>query len=341
MLHRWFITRLAALTALGASATLLVVHFFPNPGLCPFESSCDQVVSSAFGKILGMPLPFLGVGVFALLFGLALLPTARNVWLFRVLALAAGAGGFFLILVQLSYLGEVCPFCMVVDVSAIVLAVAAYQLGEAPPLTSRGLRAWVVAAIAVAGLGVALGSSSGWVSARESTAVPPQVSAHWQADKINVVEIADFQCSHCRGAHRMLKPFLRERGDRVHFVRLMAPMPKHNMARFAARAYLAACAQGKGEEMAEALFDAEDLTTEGCERLAESIGLKMAAYRVFVANPATDASIDAELAWAQPACPKGLPVVWVQDRKVEGTLSERALATAFRDAERQLNGESR
>src|SRR5262249_43822533 len=151
----------------------------------------------------------------------------------------------------------------------------------------------------------------------------------------------DFACPHCRRMHPVMKQLVEAEGDRIHFVRLTAPMPAHAQARPASRAFLCACEQGKQSEMAEALFTASDLSPEQCERPAAGLGLSLPEYRTCVADPATDAQLDAVLAWVKEASPNGLPVVWVQDRTFIGPQSLEELRWAVRLAESRMKDRGR
>src|SRR5262249_40942163 len=144
-------------------------------------------------------------------------------------------------------------------------------------------------------------------------------------------------CPHCRAMHAVLVRLLAEEKDnpRLHFVRVAVPMPSHARARPAARAFVCARAQGKADEMAEALFAAPDLAPEGCERLAAARGLSLPAFRACVAAPETDRLLDADAAWVRRASPRGLPVVWVQDRMFFGAQRLETLRAAVRAAERR------
>ena len=191
------------------------------------------------------------------------------------------------------------------------------------------------AAVLALGFGAALGTAGSWLPPLRKPAVPPEITALWVPDKVTIVEIADFQCPHCRHMHTVLSRFLREEGDRVHFVRITAPMPKHPQARHASRAFLCAQAQGKGDELAEALFEADDLTPQSCERLAASVGVSRKPFRACVAEPAIDRRLDADLAWIKNASPQGLPVIWVQAEMLSGIQSAAALRAAGLAAEQR------
>jgi uncharacterized membrane protein/protein-disulfide isomerase len=334
--RRTYVVCLLALVALAVSAALSVNHFRPNPRFCGYESDCDEVLSSRFGSILGVPLPLVGVAGFGAILGASLLPGDRAVRLRRWLSLAAGAGGLVLLLLQVFVLHRLCRFCAVVDGAAIVLAVLELTWGRraAPAADVRFRPLWLLAAAAALGLGAVFGAAGSGVGGA-SQPPPPEVIALWVPGKVNVVEVADFACPHCRRMHAVLAKFLAEEGERVHFVRLTAPMPAHEQARPASRAFLCACEQGKGDEMAEAMFLAADLRPEWCERIAASLGLSVPAFRACVSAPETDARLDGDLAGVRAASPRGLPVVWVQDRMFFGIQPIEALRAAARAAERR------
>jgi uncharacterized membrane protein/predicted DsbA family dithiol-disulfide isomerase len=332
---RTHLTRLLALAALAVSAALLVQYVRPNPGWCGFDSGCEQVLQSPFGRVLGIPLPVLGVATFGAIFAAALFPASPAGRLLGPLAAAAGLGGLALLVVQAFVLRRVCPYCLAVDVSAVALAVlgARRRLLPAP---GRGARAaWLTAAAVAVAAAVTLGAAGGRRAGPVRAPVPPQVAALWVPGKVNVVEVTDFACPHCRKMHAVLALFLDEEGDRVHFARVAIPMPGHAQARPAARAWRCAERQGRGDALAEALFAAADLTPAGCERLADALGLSRPAFAACAGDPAVDERLDADLAWVKAACPNGLPVIWVQDRMLFGEHPVDALREALRAAERR------
>jgi uncharacterized membrane protein/predicted DsbA family dithiol-disulfide isomerase len=338
--HRIHVMRPLALLALTVSVALLVVYLRPELRLCGYQSRCDEVLSSPFGRVLGVPLPVAGIVTFGLIFGLTLVPVPRLSWWLRPLALAAGAGGALLLVLQIVVLGRLCPGCVIVDVSAVLLAVVELCWGPAgrpvPAPGNRGRLLWLAAAFLALGSAAAVGTAGG--PPGPDGPVPPQVSALWIPGKVTLVEVADFECPHCRQAHVVLKHLLREEGDRVRLVQLTAPMRAHRNSRDAARAFLCAGQQGKGREMAEALFGVETPTPGVCEGLAESLGLSPPVFRTCVAAPETDARLDAETAWVKEASPEGLPVLWVQRRRLYGPQDLETLRLAVRAAEQDLAG---
>ncbi len=86
--------------------------------------------------------------------------------------------------------------------------------------------------------------------------------------------------------------------------------------------------------MANALFSApvDELTPDGCERIAQSVGLPIGAYRACVANPATDARIEGDRAEFKAAGGFALPTLWIGDEQVVGAQPGEALEGAIERA---------
>jgi uncharacterized membrane protein len=337
MSQRLLVTRLASLLALALSAALLTTYLYPASSLCAFDGDCDEVLLSRFGSVLGVPLPVFGVLLFAGILALSLSPALARGRLLWCLAVGTGVGGLVLILIQVFVLHRVCPLCLIVDTCALVIAYCTFGLWADVPVVPMGRTrgVWAAAGVAAISGGVALGTVGSWLSASQPPPVPLEVRAHWVDDEVTIVEIVDFQCPHCRHMHEVLQRFLRDSGEPIHLVRILAPMPKHPQARDAARAYLCAQAQGEVEGLAEQLFEADDRSPQGCERLALSHGVAAKPYRTCVADPATDARLDANLEWVKQACPEGLPCLWVQDRKLTGIQTTTSLHEAVLAARRQ------
>jgi predicted DsbA family dithiol-disulfide isomerase len=105
----------------------------------------------------------------------------------------------------------------------------------------------------------------------------------------------------------------------------------HAHAMDAARGACCAEKLGKGEAMANALFTApvEDLTPDGCEKIAQQVGLSLEPYRACVADPATDALIAADKAEFQAAGGFALPTLWIGEVQVVGAQPQERIEEAF------------
>jgi uncharacterized membrane protein/2-hydroxychromene-2-carboxylate isomerase len=332
---RFNLCRGLAVLALGGCGALLADHFLVRPVFCGFDSGCDDVLSSVYGRPGGVPLPVLGIGAFGVFLGLTLLPKQCVSVLIGPMALSAGAVGLTLILAQLVVLRQTCGLCLLVDGCAVGLAIV---LGPSPSCWAALTAApwiqrcgWLIAAVLVV---LAPGT---WAWLRPMPAVPEQVKAFWSEDNITVVEVTDFDCPHCRQAHAVVDAFLAEQGERIRFIRLAAAMPQHADARPTARAYLAAQAQGQGDAMATRLFAAARRASEDCRQLAQALGLDMPEYDRAVSDPVLDAAIDATNAWAKTAGP-GLPLLWVQEQSFYGVPNADALRRACRRSFTRITG---
>ncbi len=120
----------------------------------------------------------------------------------------------------------------------------------------------------------------------------------------------------------------------VERVRFVLPLRAHKNARPAARAYVAAVEQGKGDPMATALLAAEERSPTTCERLASTLGLDMAAYKACVSDPTTDKNIEERVAWLDEKEYPGLPVIWIENQGLLGGQTYAALRAAWQRVER-------
>jgi uncharacterized membrane protein len=348
------LSRLFALAALTASAVSLENSLGSGEGYCPFHTDCTAVTTSAFGNIWGMPLALVGVVVFGVLFAALLFPGGWGSRILGPLAIAGGLGGAGLIVLQAFVIGHWCSLCLVVDISAIAIALlqlaqlrsakwsalqgeelARSEADEGALATRRLVRnVWIGAGACAVGLALFLVTVI--TNLERPSRVPRQISEHWVPGRVSVVEVADFECPYCRKMHAVVMQLLREQGDGVHFVRLTAPMPAHREARPASRAFVCAGEQGKADQMAEVLFAASRLSPQTCEQLAMQLGLSMVPFRACVEDPATDERLDAAVDWLREASPGGLPALWIQERMFFGAQPIETLRKAVATAQQRL-----
>jgi uncharacterized membrane protein len=329
------LVRLLALLALTVSAALLVNQLWPGPGLCGHDSGCAHVSAGPVGHLL----PGIGMLVFGALFVCSFVAAGWAVTVQRCLAVAACWFGVVLILWQVLVIGDLCPYCLVVDGAGMAIAVIELfgnRGRRSPTGTVRARLLWSGAALLAVGLGIGAGPLRSHGKTAAVGGVPPEVRALWVPGKINIVEVADFQCPQCRRMHAVIEPFLRDAGDRVHFELVIAPLARHEQARDAGRAYLCAQELGKGEPMAEELFAARRLQPADCEHIASFLGIPVGSFRACVRRSEIDERLDDNLSWSTAASPNGLPVTWVQERVLFGVQSLQALRQAAESAEQQI-----
>jgi uncharacterized membrane protein/predicted DsbA family dithiol-disulfide isomerase len=322
-----FPLRCALLVALAGSAVSLADDSFHTRPFCGFDSGCDAVTGTVYGRPFGVPLAAVGLVGFGALFALTLFPAARAFALVGPGAVLAGLGGLGLIGIQAFVLGQLCPVCLCVDAAAVAAAGLAVRgrvwRGGGAEVSWPVRGAWLAGAAVAAGAPFGLGL----LVVDPNPPPPDQVREHWVEGAVTMVELSDFDCPACQVAEPRIAAF-RQKHPEVRFVRLVAPMPSHANALPAGRAYLAARAQGKGDEMATRLFAADTRTPERCRQIAAELGLDMTAYGRVVNDPATDAELNATLAWARDAAAK-LPQVWIQEQGFPGAPSAGDLEAAL------------
>ena len=326
----WFaLLRTTTLVALVGSSALVVDYLSPVPSFCGAGSGCGVVQQSPLAHLgsLGVPLAPAGLMAFTALYTLSLLPGDRR----RLAAHAAMLGGLIgasLLLVQGIGIGVFCSLCTIVDVSAIITGVAGGMLLRSDavmfardPLRDRSWMALGVLAVSAPLL---------WPTVRPTPDAPPAIASYMKPGKINVIEFVDFQCPFCRVFHPRLKAIVAEYGERVHFVRLDLPLAMHPLARGAARAHVCAVAQAKGDQMADALFDAEDLSETGLLRAGEKVGIDRQALKTCLAAPATEAAVvRSEKLLRDANLLEGLPTTFVGGTMLVGAQEDATLRDAF------------
>jgi uncharacterized membrane protein/predicted DsbA family dithiol-disulfide isomerase len=320
------------LSALVASTALAIDYLRPTPVFCSEDGGCAALRQTAFAALFGVPTPVIGLAGFLLLGVVTLLPGRRARIAQAVLGVGAGFAGALLLAAQWA-LGHFCPYCAVVDASAIASAfVGVWRLvGPGPVSPPRsfvyvGAAAIVSAAVVPIGVGWGLGARIPAVIAAENARTPP--------GQVTVVDFVDFECPYCRMTQAELAPVLEAHRGRVRVVRKQVPLRMHPHALDAARAACCAERPGKGDAMASALFSApvDDLTPAGCEKIAQSVGILSDPYRACIADPATDRRIESDRAAFKAARGYALPTIWVGDRQLVGAQPGPVLEGAVAEA---------
>jgi protein-disulfide isomerase/uncharacterized membrane protein len=337
------VLRAAALVALLGSSALTIDYLSPVPSYCGATSGCAAVQHSGWGYLgAHVPLPALGLVGFTAVLTLSLLPGRRR-HAAAPIAVAGGLAALVLLGIQGLKLGVFCSLCVGVDSAAVVAGAAGAAfllLGSAGAAAGSStldddgdlrepLRdgAWIALGV------LAVTAPLLWPTVRPIPDVPREIGRYYLPGKINVVEFVDFQCPFCRLYHPELKKVAAEYGDRVNLVRLDLPLAMHPLARGAAKAHLCAVARGKGEALANALFEAEDLSLPGLLKAGASVGLDPKELGHCMADPAMDreASKSEELL-TRLGLLEGLPTTFVGAKMLVGAVEEPALRDAFEQA---------
>jgi len=146
-----------------------------------------------------------------------------------------------------------------------------------------------------------------------------------EAALVTIVEFADFECPFCQRIAPLLDEVWEKRKTELRVVYKFMPLPMHPHGELAARAAIAAQAQGKFWEMSHQLFaNGQHLESNDIDGYAKAIGLDPARFRDDMQSPATQARIDADRKLADELSVKATPTLFVDGRQydMKGDLNE-------------------
>jgi protein-disulfide isomerase len=136
---------------------------------------------------------------------------------------------------------------------------------------------------------------------------------------VTLVEFADFECPFCQHIAPQLDRLQEARNTALRFVFKFMPLAMHPRGEPAARAAIAAQAQGKFWEMHRLLFaSASRLEDADLDGYARSIGLDLDRFHADMHSPATTARIAADRKLADELGVKGTPTIFIDGRLYDG-----------------------
>jgi len=328
----WFALLAPAVVGLAASTMLLVDYLKPAPVFCSAVGGCEQIRHTLMAYPMGIPMPAFGVLGFATIAALLFFRGSRVRSLNLGVAGAAALVGGFLLGVQF-VLGTICVYCAITDTSALLaLGAALFRIRREidPPRDVQPVS-----------LAIGLLLSSASAPALLGLSMHPQVPSAIAIEmkdtprgELTIVDFVDFQCPFCRQTHADLKPILNEHPGKIRVVRKQVPLSFHAHALDAARASCCGEKLGKGDEMADALFTTpvEELTPEGCAKIAAQLGIDSEEFKKCMADPATDKRIDRDRETFHAVGGEGLPTLFVGVQKIEGARGPEVLKRAVDQA---------
>jgi protein-disulfide isomerase len=136
---------------------------------------------------------------------------------------------------------------------------------------------------------------------------------------VTIVEFADFECPVCKAVHPGLAKLLKDRPNDVRFVYKFLPIKAHQYAETAARAAIAAIAQGKFWEMHHKLFENQSPNDpQAVEKFAKELGLDMAKFKAAMNSPATNDRMAKDFKQAETLQVGGTPTIYINGRQFAG-----------------------
>ncbi|WP_405697219.1 Na+/H+ antiporter NhaA [Streptomyces coelicoflavus] len=145
---------------------------------------------------------------------------------------------------------------------------------------------------------------------------------------LTLVEYGDFECPFCAHATGVTKELRQRFGDRFRYVFRHLPLTDvHPHAELAARAAVAAEAQGRFWEMHDLLYQHQDeLEYEDTAGYAADLGLDVERFLRDLAAEETAARVREDAASAEASGVRGAPTFFVGDRRHTGPYDAQSLA---------------
>ncbi len=340
-----------SLTLLGLfdSAYLWWAYTSPRRPLVCFGGGCDVARASRFAHFLGLPLPFFGFAMYAVLallvFAEPLISTALARRIRLSVGIISGVGvlaSAYLTWVEAFVLHAWCFWCVV---SAIcVTGIFAFALLDLlhPPLERDFVRTRQLLAVFL--VAVVAGAPAFWLlSRREELPPTPAISAAALAERLvrpesyvygnpngalTVVEFADFECPYCGRAELAAELARRKFAGQIRFVFRHYPIDSiHPQAEKAAEASECAAEQGKFWQAVGKLYEYQnDLSEPALRRYAAELGLEQRRFDECLASGRMAARVRRDKDDGLAVGVRATPTFFIAGKKFEGPLEPAQLA---------------
>jgi len=119
---------LVALVGLGDAIYLTVHHYTGEKLPCGLTGGCDNVLSSSYAELAGIPLAVWGALAYFVAFSLAILAAYGNRLMWKLFGIQTALMAFFsiyLIFVQKYYIHDFCQYCLLSAATSVTLFIIA------------------------------------------------------------------------------------------------------------------------------------------------------------------------------------------------------------------------
>lgn len=143
-------------------------------------------------------------------------------------------------------------------------------------------------------------------------------------DAVTVVEFLDFECGACGQFYPYVETMREHYDGKINYVIRYFPLPNHPHSMEAALAAESAARQGEFEAMYHKLFETQSqwAAANGSQAsvfrdYAAGLGLDLAAYDAAIADPATQARVEADFEAGQALGVNSTPSFYVNDELID------------------------
>ncbi len=337
-----------ALLGLFDSLYLWWVYASPSHPLVCLGTGCDVVRASRYSHLWGVPVPVFGVALYVtlvlLIFFEPMVPAVEGIVVRRASAVLAGAGfavAAALTALEVFVIHAWCAWCVVQAIAITLIFVLSLICLRAPAYPdqrhARRQTRWyamVLVLAIVAGIaGFLRLARAGETQAQSAPALLPEKfpaqlvrpDSHVTGNPdspVTFVEFGDLQCPACGAANPAVVELRRRFGSRVRLVFRQFPLERiHAYALHAALASECAGQQGKFWEAVDRFYGAQgDLQDDSLMRYAGELGLDTAKLRACMADPATAARVERDVADGRALGVRATPTFFLARRHIEGPL---------------------
>lgn len=327
---------------LGVLLCFLLLNGHAAALFCPARLGCETVLSSGYGALLGIPLPWVGIAFYAGVLGLLLVtlgtssPATRLRGLNAALWLSVAAASFSaaLMFVQFFVLRAFCPLCTASALCVAGLAGIAWRAGTVAETAHQpGAPSF---AIALAGFAVLTGATLAAVGVRNGGIPGPQrlvidlttaQVAGPQDAPVQLVVFSDFQCQFCAQLAPVLARVRTEFPREVLVAYRYFPLEAHPRALPAAIAAECAAEQDSFWKYHDKLYaEGGDLSDARLLALAAELGLDEGKFRACLSFPRARQVVEASHRDAVHAGLEGAPALFLDGTRIGGVVTYEQLA---------------
>jgi protein-disulfide isomerase/uncharacterized membrane protein len=365
---------LISLVGLAMAIQLTRIHVFVHTdpshhSVCAVSEgvNCETVAVSPYSVFAGLPVSVWGIVGYAAMGGLALwflnnrrLHPTWPLGLLLVLTACSMIISCVLAFISATRINSLCLFCMgcyAVDTALLIVGILAWRqtrarawglvLSDVRALVARPIVLAVLALVGIVTLGVLMACVPSYWRAPGWSDLPALASGtddgghHWigaRNPKITIVEFSDYECPHCRAAHKAMRLLAAKHAGQIRLVHRHLPLdmachpglsrPFHARACLFAEAAECADLQGHFWEMNDALFSIQEaVKTKDVDLvdLAVRLGLNRADFKRCLESHATAERIQADCKESMSRKLTGTPSFVVGDRVFLGRIPEAEL----------------
>lgn len=365
---------LLCLVGLAVAVELTRIHVFVHTdpsyhSICAVSEgvNCETVALSPYSVFAGLPVSIWGVAGYLLMGALSLTAhkarSANATWPFGFLLTLTScsvATSVLLAAISVTQIDSLCLFCMAsyaINVALFAITIVVWKRSGLSPLNlfikdvesllchpRAAVAAGIVEIVALAtayGYVPAYWKSPGWSDLPKLATGTNENGNHWVGatnPKLTIVEFSDYECPHCRSAHKAMRTLAAKHVDQVRLVHRHLPLdqachvglrrPFHTHACLFAEAAECAGEQGRFWEMNDALFSSQD-TIKAVNivpiELAVRLGLNSAEFKRCLGEHSTAKRIAADVKESMALKLSGTPSFVVNGKLFPGRISDAQL----------------